>query len=94
MAERFDDAMLRAQMLEAKYRKNDPPELRYRRDPEFRNLVHFIRSFLQEGTYTPTEVREAVLMACIQVEESIIRDGMTGKVVPWPFTPPIEKDKT
>jgi hypothetical protein len=94
MAERFDDAMIRAQMLEAKYRKNDPPELRYRRDPEFRNLVHFIRGFLQQNTFTPTEVREAVLMACIQVEQSIIRDGMTGKVVPWPVSQPDEPNKT
>lgn len=39
------------------------PEERYQRDPSFHALVHILRGELQKGNYTPTELREACLLA-------------------------------
>ena len=40
-------------------------EERYHRDPAFRTLVDMLHHCIQTADYTPTEVREAALLACI-----------------------------
>lgn len=44
------------------------PEERYQRDPAFHVLVDMLRSAIVQATYTPTEIREAAMLACILVE--------------------------
>ena len=48
-----------------------PAEARYEADPVFRSLVDVIGAMLerdQSRTFTPTEVREAAMLACIRYE--------------------------
>jgi hypothetical protein len=46
------------------------PEDRYLRDPWFHNLVDLIRvQLLGGGQFTPTEVREAAILACTMHEQ-------------------------
>ncbi len=42
---------------------------RYLNDPVFHAAVEMLRSFLQQARLTPSEVREAAMMACIIEEE-------------------------
>jgi hypothetical protein len=44
------------------------PEDRYRRDPMFRSLVDMVEHLIEQAQYTPTELREAVTLACIRYE--------------------------
>jgi hypothetical protein len=39
------------------------PEERYRRDPEFRVLVDMLYASIERAQYTPTELRETVVLA-------------------------------
>ncbi len=54
----------------------DRPEDRYTRDPVFRNLVDLLSHMLEENamrTWTPTELREAVMLAACMYEMRHIR---------------------
>ena len=42
---------------------------RYEHDPLFRRLVDLMHGVLEEGTYTPTEIREAAMLAQILHED-------------------------
>jgi hypothetical protein len=42
---------------------------RYERDPAFRQLVDVIEMTLHQARFTPTEVREAAVMACVRFEQ-------------------------
>jgi hypothetical protein len=60
---------------------------RYERDPAFRNLVEFIRATIERGEFTPTEIREAAMLAQILYEDMHVRtttftldDVLKGKV--------------
>lgn len=44
------------------------PEERYQRDPMFHTLVDTLQSWIMRADYTPTEIREAAMLACIIVE--------------------------
>ncbi len=46
-----------------------PPRERYKRDPHFRVLVDTLYSQLAAANYTPTELREAVMLAAIVHED-------------------------
>jgi hypothetical protein len=46
------------------------PDERYRRDPHFRVLVDVLEHHIREANYTPTELREAALLACIHYEST------------------------
>ena len=54
-------------------RPNEPsrltPEERYNRDPMFHYLVHVLLDELQAARYTPTELREACILAATIHEE-------------------------
>lgn len=39
------------------------PEERYRRDPEFKALVDYAYQTIERAQFTPTELREAVILA-------------------------------
>lgn len=52
------------------------PEERYQRDNVFKHLVDFINHMLEENAmrqWTPTELREAVMLACAQYEYRHVR---------------------
>ena len=44
------------------------PEQRYGRDVEFHTLVDTIYSLIEQSQFTPTELREAVILACTMYE--------------------------
>jgi len=46
---------------------------RYQTDAEFRALVEVLASQIAAARYTPTEIREAAMMAAIVVESRTIR---------------------
>lgn len=48
-------------------------EERYQRDPMFRSLVDTLYTLIQQARYTPTEIREAAMLAQIQYEQRTIR---------------------
>lgn len=49
------------------------PRDRYLRDPKFHWLVDTMRAAIEGGEYTPTEVREAALLAQVIYEERTVR---------------------
>jgi hypothetical protein len=49
------------------------PADRYKDDPVFRQLVDVIQMVLHDAVMTPTEVREAAVLACCQYEMLTIR---------------------
>lgn len=49
------------------------PEYRYTHDRNFKNLVDLMHHFIQKAEYTPSEVREAALLACIHYESYQVR---------------------
>jgi hypothetical protein len=44
------------------------PQERYYRDVEFKTLVDTLETFIHRCQYTPTELREAALLAAIHYE--------------------------
>ena len=52
---------------------NSIPEERYDRDPIFRSLVDTMTHFILTAQYTPTELREAALLASIRYDSHQIR---------------------
>lgn len=44
------------------------PAFRYKRDPKFAALVQIIESYLHAAEFTPTEVREAAMLAATHYE--------------------------
>lgn len=49
------------------------PAERYQTDPAFHLLVDFLRGMLGQGDYTPSELREAVILAATIHEADTIR---------------------
>ena len=43
----------------------DSPHARYQRDASFRTLVDLLESLVHQARYSPSELREASLLACI-----------------------------
>ena len=41
---------------------------KYQTDSKFKNLVDYMESFIQKGDFTPSEVREASMLASIHYE--------------------------
>lgn len=46
----------------------DTMRSRYYNDPEFKTLVDVMESFIHQNKYTPSEMREAAVMASINYE--------------------------
>ena len=49
------------------------PKDRYMNDPQFNNLVNMLESFIQQAQFTPSELREACVLASINHEMKHIR---------------------
>jgi hypothetical protein len=47
---------------------NMSPRDKYQNDPEYRQLVDLLESFIDRAHYSPSEMREAVVLACINYE--------------------------
>ena len=41
---------------------------RYHNDPVFRHLADTFYTYMTDGTFTPTDVREALLVASLRIE--------------------------
>lgn len=46
------------------------PMDRYRNDPQFHNLVCMMLAHIMRCDFTPSEMREAAMIACIQYEQT------------------------
>lgn len=44
------------------------PEQKYMYDPEYRMLVDLLENAIYRNQYTPSEIREAAMFACIKYE--------------------------
>lgn len=51
----------------------DTPEHRYVRDPLFRQLVDMMHECIRRCQYSPTEMREAAILACIHHDRITVR---------------------
>lgn len=49
------------------------PAERYRQDPYFYNIVNLLRAELARGDFTPSELREAVILAATMHEMEHVR---------------------
>jgi len=49
------------------------PRAKYDNDPAYRNLVQMLMAQIMQANYTPSEIREAALFACIQYEQMNVR---------------------
>jgi hypothetical protein len=49
------------------------PQERYHRDPQFHHLVDTLFQQIIVSNFTPTELREAVMLAAIKYENQTIR---------------------
>ena len=58
-----------------------PADARYARDPLFRRMVDGVRAVLRARAMTPTEVREAAVLACEMHEHETVRRT-------WPLEAP------
>jgi hypothetical protein len=47
------------------------PEEKYRHDPNYHQLVDILTNFIGNYQFTPSEIREAAMFACIKYEMNI-----------------------
>jgi hypothetical protein len=63
------------------------PRERYMFDPEFHSIVDMLESMLHKTQFTPTELREAVMLAAIKYEGKTIKplyqENPDGSVTVW-----------
>ena len=45
------------------------PDERYFRDPQFKHLVDFMIDAIRHAQFTPTEIREAAMLAAIKYDQ-------------------------
>lgn len=50
------------------------PREKYQNDPEYNRLVKMLEGFIHHARFTPSELREACILACINYEMSHVRD--------------------
>ncbi|HEY8780015.1 MAG TPA: hypothetical protein VIM16_00205 [Mucilaginibacter sp.] len=50
------------------------PKEKYRNDPEYHQLVDILESFIDRARFTPSELREAAVLASINYEMRHVRD--------------------
>jgi len=56
------------------------PQERYLSDPMFYQFTNMLESFLHKAEFTPSEIRECAILACIHYELKSVKQ--TGIVVP------------
>ena len=50
------------------------PREKYMNDPEYNHLVRFMESMIEQARFTPSELREAAVLASINYEMRHIRE--------------------
>jgi len=50
------------------------PAEKYMNDPEYHALVKMLEQFLERARFTPSEMREACVLACINYEMRRVRE--------------------
>jgi len=50
------------------------PREKYMNDPEYHSLVNAMEHFIERANFTPSEMREAVVLACINYEMRHVRE--------------------
>ena len=50
------------------------PREKYMNDPEYHRLVDMLEQFVDSARFTPSELREASVLACINYEMRHVRD--------------------
>jgi hypothetical protein len=50
------------------------PRDKYLNDPEYHHLVRMLENFIEQARFTPSELREASILACINYEMRHVRD--------------------
>lgn len=50
------------------------PREKYMNDPEYHALVQMLEQFIERARFTPSELREAAVLACINYEMRHIRE--------------------
>lgn len=50
------------------------PKDKYQNDPEYRHLVDMLENLIEQARFTPSELREASILACINYEMRHVRD--------------------
>jgi hypothetical protein len=49
------------------------PREKYLNDPEYHQLVGMLENFIEHARFTPSELREALVLACINYETRHVR---------------------
>ena len=57
------------------------PADKYLYDPSYHSLVDYLTAFIVNAQFTPSELREAAIFACIRVEQL----GLRQHVLVYPF---------
>lgn len=52
------------------------PKDKYLNDPEYRYLVDMMESLIERARFTPSELREASILACINYEMRHVRESV------------------
>ena len=55
---------------------------RYRNDPVFKALADSMYAAMKAGTFTPTDVREALLVASLQIEAERLHGPLAAMTEP------------
>ena len=50
------------------------PREKYMNDPEYHHLVVMLEQFIERARFTPSELREASILACINYEMRHVRE--------------------
>ena len=62
-------------------RNQQTPKDRLLNDPEYNNLVRMLESLIEQARFTPSELREACILACINYEMRHVRQHTIPKEV-------------
>ena len=60
----------------------DSPRARYRRDSDFHSLVDMMRAMIHRAQFSPSELREAALLASCMYEETRVHvyESLNGEL--------------
>jgi len=50
------------------------PKDKYMNDPEYHHFVHMLEGFIERASFTPSELREMCVLACINYEMRHVRN--------------------
>lgn len=68
-----------------------PPEARYHRDVHFKTLVDMMEKMVHACDFTPTELREAAILAAVHYEQKTVRTRDLMVIPGGPYQPEVLK---